>query len=77
VSAVWWIDSNCINQNDDDERSSQVQMMDQIYLSSCQTIGWLGKIGTDEIGLKAMEFLSELFHNADTISEEHNHATVT
>jgi hypothetical protein len=38
-----WVDALCINQEDDDEKSHQVQMMPQIYSTAKITIGWLGK----------------------------------
>ncbi|KAI1818309.1 putative heterokaryon incompatibility protein [Poronia punctata] len=37
-----WIDSTCINQRDDEEKSAQVQLMRKIYGSSYHTIVWLG-----------------------------------
>ncbi|KAI1182260.1 putative heterokaryon incompatibility protein [Nemania serpens] len=37
-----WIDSICINQDDEKEKSSQVRLMRNIYTSSYQTIVWLG-----------------------------------
>ena len=38
-----WIDSICINQNDDDERSHQVQLMGKIYRSASTVLIWLGE----------------------------------
>jgi hypothetical protein len=37
-----WVDSICINQQDDDEKSAQVEMMQQIYQRSSQVLIWLG-----------------------------------
>ncbi|KAI1198955.1 putative heterokaryon incompatibility protein [Nemania serpens] len=37
-----WIDSICINQDDEEEKGSQVRLMRNIYSSSYQTIVWLG-----------------------------------
>jgi hypothetical protein len=37
-----WIDSICINQNDREERSSQVAMMDQLYRNATVVRAWLG-----------------------------------
>ncbi|PGH04637.1 hypothetical protein AJ79_07034 [Helicocarpus griseus UAMH5409] len=40
---VWvWIDQICINQEDLDERATQVMMMDQIYKKARYTMVWLG-----------------------------------
>ena len=37
-----WIDALCINQNDNNERGSQVSKMDQIYSNATEVIVWLG-----------------------------------
>ena len=37
-----WIDAICINQNDDDEKSSQVQRMGEIYGGAERVLVWLG-----------------------------------
>lgn len=47
-----WIDALCINQQDLQERNSQVSLMDRIYASSETTIMWVGgedKLATDAI----------------------------
>lgn len=38
----YWIDALCINQTDDEERSSQVQMMGRIYREAELVLVWLG-----------------------------------
>ena len=38
-----WVDAICINQNDLEERSSQVALMGTIYSRAMDTIVWLGK----------------------------------
>jgi hypothetical protein len=38
-----WIDMLCINQNDVDERSSQVRMMGNIYTQARKVYAWLGQ----------------------------------
>ncbi|PMD36414.1 hypothetical protein L207DRAFT_637515 [Hyaloscypha variabilis F] len=38
-----WIDAICIDQNNLDERSSQVRLMDQIFHGASQVIVWLGE----------------------------------
>ncbi|KAJ1324354.1 HET domain-containing protein [Microdochium nivale] len=38
-----WIDALCINQQDVEERASQVNLMGRIYSSAQQVIAWLGK----------------------------------
>ncbi|KAG4437090.1 hypothetical protein IFR05_007424 [Cadophora sp. M221] len=39
----WWIDSICINQNDEEEKSSQMAIMGKIYENAAQTVIWLGE----------------------------------
>lgn len=38
-----WIDALCINQDDDAEKSSQVNMMSDIYSTATRVVVWLGK----------------------------------
>ena len=38
-----WVDSICINQRDDDERSQQVRLMDWIYRKASAVLIWLGE----------------------------------
>ncbi|THV02670.1 HET-domain-containing protein [Dendrothele bispora CBS 962.96] len=38
-----WIDAICINQNDDDEKSSQVKMMGEIFGRAKTVVVWLGR----------------------------------
>jgi len=37
-----WVDAVCINQNDDSEKSDQVNMMREIYQHGARTLVWLG-----------------------------------
>jgi hypothetical protein len=39
---IMWVDAICINQDDVEERSSQVQLMKHIY-SNAKTVVWLGR----------------------------------
>lgn len=41
-SAIYWIDVVCINQNNLDEKSSQVALMGEIYRRAGRTLVWLG-----------------------------------
>ncbi|KAF2007649.1 hypothetical protein P154DRAFT_583794 [Amniculicola lignicola CBS 123094] len=41
-----WIDAICINQDDDNEKASQVQQMGDIYKEACRVISWLGRDST-------------------------------
>jgi Heterokaryon incompatibility protein (HET) len=47
VERVLWIDALCINQNDEQERSHQVEMMGEIYKMAYWVLAWLG---TPELG---------------------------
>ncbi|KAF5133336.1 Heterokaryon incompatibility protein 6, OR allele [Metarhizium anisopliae] len=58
-----WIDSICINQQDNEEKSSQVQLMRKIYGSSYHTVIWLGH-GSD--ANDAVWFLSHLRRRIDS-----------
>ena len=40
---ILWVDAICINQNDSNERSSQVRLMRQIYQCSTRVVVWLGE----------------------------------
>jgi hypothetical protein len=56
---IWaWIDQVCINQEDLQERSSQVGIMDQIYQKSSFTIAWLGR--EDRYTKQAVSVLAKL-----------------
>lgn len=47
ADSLIWIDAVCINQNDDAEKGSQVQMMDDIYRLATQVLVWLGASSED------------------------------
>ena len=42
TSHLFWIDGICINQNDPDEKSSQLPMMAKIYGRAARVVVWLG-----------------------------------
>jgi hypothetical protein len=56
--AFCWIDQLCINQEDLQERSEQVQFMREIYTKAIRTLVWLGNAEADSD--LAMIFLKEL-----------------
>jgi hypothetical protein len=39
---VIWVDAACINQSDNVEKNTQVQLMSSIYTKAAKVIGWLG-----------------------------------
>ncbi|KAK5656935.1 hypothetical protein OQA88_3457 [Cercophora sp. LCS_1] len=54
-----WIDSICINQDDEDERAMQVQLMGRIYQTSKRTVVWLGDDESRPTG-RALDILKTL-----------------
>ncbi|CAM1510975.1 Fc.00g084880.m01.CDS01 [Cosmosporella sp. VM-42] len=55
-----WIDALCINQHDQAERTSQVNIMSTIYESARNVIAWLGE--QDENTGKAFDLIKALSH---------------
>ncbi len=45
--SYWWIDAICVNQDDIDERNSQVLLMRRIYHKASMVRIWLGEEGDD------------------------------
>ncbi|KAF2009017.1 hypothetical protein BU24DRAFT_428977 [Aaosphaeria arxii CBS 175.79] len=56
---VFWIDAICINQDDMTERSSQVQLMGQLFRSARLALGWLGADDERNLG-QAVSDLQEV-----------------
>ncbi|KAI0100617.1 heterokaryon incompatibility protein-domain-containing protein [Nemania sp. FL0031] len=63
-----WVDALCIDQQNRDERSEQVQLMTQIYAKAENVAIWLGP-STDSSEL-AIEFLQEIFSARDDDSKK-------
>jgi hypothetical protein len=60
-----WIDAICINQRDNQEKTSQVKLMGEIYTRAEKTLVWLGQENyTSSQGLKAIPFLSLIMLHA-------------
>lgn len=64
-----WIDAICINQNDLQERSSQVQMMGDIFTRSGGLIIWLGEPDDGSLG----DAQRELFRRLSSMSSQDQH----
>lgn len=64
----FWIDSICINQNDFEERASQVKLMGQIYRQARTTIVWLAEETPDTD--QAIDFLSHLAQRRSQLRQE-------
>ncbi|KAI8623732.1 heterokaryon incompatibility protein-domain-containing protein [Xylariaceae sp. FL1651] len=62
-----WIDALCINQQDNEEKSFQVQLMSSIYAAATTVIVWLGTSADDSD--IAMDFLSGDISASDEKSE--------
>ncbi|KAI1778833.1 heterokaryon incompatibility protein-domain-containing protein [Hypoxylon cercidicola] len=70
-----WIDSICINQQDDSERNHQVQMMSRIYTRAEQVCIWLGE--SNEQSNVAIKFIKEEvmeLNNIDSICSDNKYA---
>ena len=63
-----WIDAICINQASDQEKSTQVKRMADVYQNASQTLVWLGTVGIEDnrvfkqqfIGRRTPQLLSNL-----------------
>lgn len=68
-----WVDAICINQEDTEERNSQVDMMGEIYRSAARVFPWLGE-GDDDTDwliplLRDPDFCTEVAQKADQVDE--------
>jgi hypothetical protein len=55
-----WADQICINQDDYNERSSQIQFMHTIYKSAARVLVWLGE-DDDGVAQSAFDLLQDLY----------------
>ena len=62
-----WVDAVCINQKNDAEKSSQVQMMESIYKKAKSVVIWLGP--EREHSKSAMKLIEELGDHAMLLNE--------
>jgi hypothetical protein len=60
-----WYDTLCINQDNMEERSSQVQIMDSIYSKAARTLVWLGTMRSLAHATRALELLCQLVNDWD------------
>jgi hypothetical protein len=65
LSTYYWIDAMCINQNDLDERSAQVQLMGEIYAGAEQIIIWVEE--ADEHSNIALPIIEHLWNNVEAV----------
>jgi hypothetical protein len=66
---TFWIDALCINQNDEEEKSSQVAQMHLIYKHASQVIVWLDVPGQDSD--LAFELMDDI-HQCSQLGEFHD-----
>jgi hypothetical protein len=62
-----WVDALCINQNDIEERSNQVQRMQSIYQCAIRTLVWLGE--ADNSSDRAFHLLERLGGSEEQIAK--------
>jgi hypothetical protein len=62
-----WVDQICINQDDEEERSQQVQFMNRIYENASHVLVWLDKDEHDlaELAFKLVRELDDIFQDRD------------
>lgn len=60
--SLLWIDAICINQDDDHEKASQVNLMGEIYRSAQHVLVWLGKANSKTS--KVQQMIDDLAHTA-------------
>jgi hypothetical protein len=48
LATPYWIDAICINQTDDEEKTSQIRLMNRIYGKADRVLAWLGLTFTPE-----------------------------
>jgi hypothetical protein len=73
---IIWIDAICINQNDHEERSSQVAMMSLLYSGADQVCVWIGD--DDEESKIAIKFIANEINqlkNFDRLCTDREHAS--
>jgi len=66
---ILWADAICINQNDLDEKSHQVQLMGDIYRQASIVLSWLGCDPQISLALRTINLVSE---QMGPLSEFHN-----
>ncbi|EEU40054.1 uncharacterized protein NECHADRAFT_99083 [Fusarium vanettenii 77-13-4] len=67
----WWIDSICIDLDNVEERSQQVQLMGRIYRSAHKVVFWLGRQSADQDGvIDFIEILNKTIRNQIHSPEE-------
>lgn len=64
-----WVDAICINQKDNDEKSSQVAFMREIYNKATSVLAWLGPADADSTkAMQSLEILGKAILHGNIIS---------
>jgi hypothetical protein len=63
-----WVDSICINQEDDKEKNEQITKMAQIYQNACSVCIWLGE--EDPLATIAIDFIPKLLDTTFFLNPE-------
>lgn len=72
INRHFWIDAICINQDDDDERSHQVNLMARIFSQAKCVIAWLGPNSFDSsLGIRALTVGHILENSIDDVRDVH------
>ena len=70
-----WIDAVCIDQENDEERNQQVQMMSRVYTRAQQVCIWLGEADRDsEIAINFIKDEMKELKNFDRISSDEQYS---
>lgn len=73
---LFWVDAICINQQDLDERNSQVKTMGEIFAQASKVLIWLGHLGIDPSVFEDTTFPTKELHRGWYKDEYHRHDTV-
>jgi len=65
---VLWADAVCINQQDDNEKSKQVQLMLDIFASASKVLAWTGEASYDSDD--AMDLISTFWRFLGKIRDD-------
>jgi hypothetical protein len=74
---VMWIDAICVNQEDFEERRTQVLPIGDIYSAASQTVVWLGKETEESLRVFDPSFLHSLNGIPGTLESDHDSSTIT
>jgi hypothetical protein len=67
-----WTDAVCINQNDNDEKTDQVQEMDIVYYRADKVLVWLGESG--DFSDYAIEYVSRIVDQRNEAPKVFDHS---